>query len=275
MSAVTVTTTPETPHVWVHPRDRKVLGVLLRDLKHEVDRELLRSLAYEKTTAPVWPVLQAIGASDAQIDGVLRFPGPRCDLPGHDSGRPAVHWHWRTTFSNRGETQFWLRSKLQLGGPELVACVRRLLQIPGLEPSTSPAPVQAPAPGLSEAEYADLAKSWQRQDEPVQETALAGDEEEELLEAEPERGGWWVMGAIGEPDDPMTPVAAQPLVEGLAGRRRAQAWLRMNHAQARDENGYDCYYIDGSTDDAPALAAECWRYDGAGNLVSDKDGRTL
>ena len=97
-------------HVWVHPRDRTVLGVKLSDLPHEVDRELLHSLASEPLTAPVWPVLQAVGATDAQIDAVLRLPGPRCQA--QDGYHPARHWHWRA----KGDTQFWLRSPAAIGG---------------------------------------------------------------------------------------------------------------------------------------------------------------
>jgi hypothetical protein len=286
----------EKSNVWIHPRDRLVLGVRLRDLKLEVDRELLRSLASEKTTAPVWPVLQAVGATDAQIEGVLRLPGVRSNKETKGEARPLVHWHWRTTFQSRGETQFWLRSKLQLSGPELVACVRRLLQIPALEQGPSPAPAEpgkpVQAPGLSEAAFAELVrakmKEWRpvcQDEEPM--TPDWADFDPDLFargfshfsamqqECEPARGSWFVLGAVGESDDPMTETAATVLVEGLWTRDRAEAWLRLNHAETTAAKDYDCYYVDGNTDDAAWNAAECWSYDDDGRLVSEKDGRSI
>jgi hypothetical protein len=373
------TATKEKPHVWTHPRDRLVLGVKLSEVKAEVDKELIRSLAREKSTAPVWLVFQKIGATDRQIDDVLRFPGPRVEHRDNRTGQECVHWHWRTTFQSRGETQFWLRSKLQLSGPELVACVRRLLQIPELQPSTAAADAGTkPKPaGMSEADYAALARgAMELATEPCRGCGGAGEidwvcdecegtgrdcarpgstchwcsgsgggaypcercasiearpfdvaqgpdgEDDQDLEPDPEpaleqipakapaehheiprwapfnpeavaasfeywcakqveeiaptaRGTWFIMGMIEDGAAELPSADAETLAEGLAGREAAETWLRGHHREMSAAHGYDCFFVDGATDDAAWNAAERWSYSEAGSLVSDRDGRVL
>lgn len=151
------------PHVFIHPRDRTVLGVKLKDLASDVERELIRSLATETDTAAVWPVFRVIGASDAQIDATLRVPGHRRTMPDGGYHKAFHNWYWRA----RGETEFFVNGQLTLGGLPLIHMVRRLLSIPELAPAGGAVHVPIPpAPGLAanDLAYAAEVKAWQQRE---------------------------------------------------------------------------------------------------------------
>jgi hypothetical protein len=117
-----------------------VLGIPLRSLASDAERELILSLSETPSTAGIWPVFRAAGAIDDQIDEALRIPGCRCSTTTNYAQRRSHHWHWRS----EGDTAFWFHGALVLEGDELVATVRRLLGIPVpgltvLEPVLEPA----------------------------------------------------------------------------------------------------------------------------------------
>jgi hypothetical protein len=310
-----MTTATEVKHVWTHPRDREVLGVKLRELSSDLERRLVRSLAAEPKTAPVWPVLKAIGATDGQIDGVLRFPGlRRVELAGGYK-EPIQVWHWRAEH----ETQWWVDNKLTLAGDELLGMVRRVLSIPALEGGDVAAPA-AIVPTVDSA-YAELARQHQKpvpatcpecggsgeidwicshcngtgQEHvpllgrechlcdgagggccPCEVCAAADDEAEPEANAEPEAKppgrGWHVLASPPSQSEG----AADVLVEGLASRAEAEAWLLERHEAMTASHGYAEFFVDGDSDDAAWDAAEGWYYRRPGGpLYSCKTGLCL
>jgi hypothetical protein len=160
---MTTTTTDEKPHVFIHPRDRRVLGLRLKDLASDTERELVRSLAEQAETAAVWPVFRAIGATDAQIDATLRLPGHRRSSPDAGGYRKMWHgWYWRS----RGETQFFIDGQPCLGGAALVAVVRRVLGIPELAVAGAAVAIVAtvktlPGVSVTDEEYARTCREHQ------------------------------------------------------------------------------------------------------------------
>lgn len=111
-----------------HPYSATVLGIPLRGLASDAERELILSLSETPSTVGIWPVYRLAGATDDQIDVALRMPGCRCSTTSNYAQRPSTHWHWRSN----GDTAFWVRGVLEYEGAALIATVRRLLEIPEL-----------------------------------------------------------------------------------------------------------------------------------------------